>query len=189
MANAYRVIAGPWLLWAACWMACAHSTKPSVQSEAAASRLTHLALLAAASALLVLPAFGIGLLGWQLLPDRLSTLVVGAILEALGLGWAVWARVHLGQYWSSTIDIKSQHQLILNGPYALVRHTISTGLVLVFLGTALAEDEINAWLALALVIVAYTRKIWIEEKWLLGQVGEEERAYQRQVKTLIPFLW
>src|SRR5258706_3734833 len=100
MANAYRVIAGPWLLWAACWMASARSTKPSVQSEAAASRLIHLALLAVASALLVVPGFGIGLLGWRSLPDRLIVFVIGAILEALGLGWAVWARVHLGQYWS-----------------------------------------------------------------------------------------
>jgi len=173
MANAYRVIAGPWLLWAACWMASARSTKPSVQSEAAASRLTHLALLAAASALLLVPAFGIGLLGWRSLPDRLIVFVIGAILEALGLGWAVWARVHLGQYWSSTIDIKSEYQLILSGPFAPVRHPISTGLVPAFLGTALAEDEISGWLALALVIVAYIRKIWIEEKWLLGQLGEE----------------
>ncbi len=79
----------------------------------------------------------------------------------------------LGQYGSSTIDIKSEHQLILSGPFALVRHPISTGLVLAFLGTALAEDEISGWLALALVIMASIRKIWIEEKWLLGQLGEE----------------
>ena len=173
MANAYQVIAGPWLLWAAYWMASTRSTKPSVQSEAAASRLTHLAQLAAASALLVPPAFGIGFLGWRPLPDRLIALVIGAILETLGLGWAVWARVQLGQYWSSTIDIKSEHQLILSGPYALVRHPISTGLVLALLGTALAEDEISGWFALALVIMAYIRKIWIEKKWLVGQLGEE----------------
>jgi len=85
----------------------------------------------------------------------------------------VWARVHLGQYGSRTIDIKSEYQLILSGPYALVRHPISTGLVPAFLGTALAEDEISALLALALVIMASIRKIWIEEKWLLGQLGEE----------------
>jgi protein-S-isoprenylcysteine O-methyltransferase Ste14 len=113
---------------------------------------------------------------------------MGAILETLGLGCAVWARVHLGQYWSSSIDIKSEHQPILSGPYALVRHAISTGLVLAFLETALAEEEISGWLALALVIVAYTRKSWIEAKWLFSQLGEEYRAYQRQVKTLIPCL-
>jgi hypothetical protein len=45
--------------------------------------------------------------------------------------------------------------------------------VLAFLGTALAEDEISAWLALALVIMASIRKTWIEEKWLVGQLGEE----------------
>ena len=189
MAYAYWVIAGLWLLWATYWMASARSTKQSAQAEATPSRLTHLALLTAASALLALPAFGIDFLEWRFLSDRLIAFVIGAVLETLGLGFAVWARVHLGQYWSSTIDIKSEHQLILSGPYALVRHPIYTGLVLAFLGTALAEDQVTGGLALALVIMAYARKVWIEEKWLIGQLDEEYRAYQRKVKMLIPFLW
>jgi protein-S-isoprenylcysteine O-methyltransferase Ste14 len=189
MAYAYWVIAGLWLLWAAYWMASARCTKQSAQAEATPSRLTHLALLTAAFALLALPAFEIGFLQWRLLPSRLIAFVTGVVLEALGLGFAVWARVHLGQYWSSTIDIKPEHQLISSGPYAFVRHPIYTGLVLAFLGTALAEDEISGLLALALVVIAYTRKIWIEERWLVRHLGEEYSAYQRKVRRLIPFLW
>jgi protein-S-isoprenylcysteine O-methyltransferase Ste14 len=189
MAYAYWVIAGLWLLWAAYWMASARRTKQSAQAEATPSRLTHLALLTAAFALLALPAFEIGFLQWRLLPSRLIAFVTGVVLEALGLGFAVWARVHLGQYWSSIIDIKPEHQLISSGPYAFVRHPIYTGLVLAFLGTALAEDEISGLLALALVVIAYTRKIWIEERWLVRHLGEEYSAYQRKVRRLIPFLW
>ncbi len=48
---------------------------------------------------------GISLLGWRIIPDRFIAFVIGVGLEALGLGLAVWARVHLGQYWSATIDI------------------------------------------------------------------------------------
>jgi protein-S-isoprenylcysteine O-methyltransferase Ste14 len=53
------------------------------------------------------------------------------------------------------------------------RHPIYTGFVLAFLGTTLAADEINGLLALVLIVVAYARKIWIEETWLVRQFGEE----------------
>lgn len=59
---------------------------------------------------------------------------------------------------------------------AFVRHPIYTGLVLAFLGTALAEDEISGLLALALVVIAYACKIWIEERWLVRHLGEEYSA-------------
>ncbi len=189
MSSDYWGIASLWLLWAAYWLVSAHGTKQSAQAESRSSRLTHLVLLAAAVALLVLPGLGIRLLGWRMIPDRFIAFVIGVGLEALGLGLAVWARIHLGPYWSATIDMKAEHQVIHSGPYALVRHPIYTGLVLAFLGTALAEDEITSLLALGLVVIAYTRKIWIEERWLVGHLGEEYRAYQRKVSRLIPFLW
>lgn len=189
MSYEYWGIASLWLLWAAYWMVSARGTKQSAQAEPRSSRLTHLVLLAAAFALAVLPGLGIRLLGWRIIPDRIIAFVIGVGIEALGLGFAVWARVHLGQYWSATIDIKTEHQLIRSGPYALVRHPIYTGLVLAFVGTVLAEDEISGLLVLGLVVIAYTRKIWIEETWLACQLGEEYSAYQRKVKRLIPFLW
>ena len=65
-------------------MASARRTKQSAQAEATPSRLTHLALLTAAFALLALPAFEIGFLQWRLLPSRLIAFVIGVVLEALG---------------------------------------------------------------------------------------------------------
>jgi len=146
-------------------------------------------LLAAEFALVALPFFEFGVLGWSLLPDRLMAFVIGVTLQVLGLGFAVWARVNLGEYWSGTIDIKVEHRLIRSGPYALVRHPIYSGLVLAFLGTALAGDEVRGLLALALFISAYARKMWIEEQWLVRHFGEEYAGYQHAVKALLPFLW
>jgi protein-S-isoprenylcysteine O-methyltransferase Ste14 len=110
------------------------------------------------------------------------------ILLALGLGVAVWARRHLSTYWSGTITIKSEHRLIRTGPYARVRHPIYSGFIVGMVGTALALGELRGFLAVLILIIAYCRKIQIEEAWLLQRFGEEYRRYQRAVKALLPFV-
>jgi protein-S-isoprenylcysteine O-methyltransferase Ste14 len=56
------------------------------------------------------------------------------------------------------------------------------------LGTAIAIDELRGILAIVLIFIAYFRKIWIEEKWLVNQFGSEYIQYQLKVKALIPFI-
>ena len=58
-----------------------------------------------------------------------------------GIGLALWARVHLGQYWSARITLKEDHQLIRTGPYARLRHPIYTGLDLAAIGSAVVIDH------------------------------------------------
>ena len=56
--------------------------------------------------------------------------VLGAIMIAAGLGFAVWARAHLGRNWSGIVTVKEGHALVRTGPYRAVRHPIYTGLLL-----------------------------------------------------------
>ena len=46
------------------------------------------------------------------IPDGLTIGLTGTIIILLGLGFAVWARVHLGKYWSSMPAIRVDHKLI-----------------------------------------------------------------------------
>jgi protein-S-isoprenylcysteine O-methyltransferase Ste14 len=105
-----------------------------------------------------------------------------------GLGLAVWARRHLGAYWSGYLVIREGHALIRNGPYTIVRHPIYAGIRLGVLGTAVAIGEWRALLAVALVLAAHVRKIVLEEDWLLQQFGEEYARYRREVRAIIPFV-
>ncbi len=68
---------------------------------------------------------------------------LGMGLTAVGIAFALWARLWIGRNWSGTITIKDQHELIQRGPYSLVRHPIYTGLLLAFLGTALVHGEVS----------------------------------------------
>ena len=65
-----------------------------------------------------------GFLVQRAIPDSLVIGLSGMIITLLGLGFAVWARVHLGKYWSSMPAIRVDHKRIQTGPYSLVRHPI-----------------------------------------------------------------
>ena len=109
----------------------------------------------------------------------------GVAIQAMGAALAIWARVLLGRNWSGIIDIKAGHQLIRSGPYRLVRHPIYTGLLVMYLGTAVVTGE---WLALPGVVaamLAYARKIGLEEAALEAAFGEEYAVYRRDTRPLV----
>lgn len=105
-----------------------------------------------------------------------------------GLLFTVWARRHIGRNWSITVTVKEGHELIISGPYALVRHPIYTGLLLAFVGSALARAEWRGILAIALVFWSLWRKLHIEERWMSEAFGEAYQNYCRQVPALLPSL-
>ena len=88
--------------------------------------------------------------------------------------------------WSQAVTVKEGHELITSGPYALVRHPIYTGLLLAFVGCAVARDEWRGLLAVALVFVALWRKLRLDEQWMRAQFGESYEAYSRRVAALVP---
>jgi protein-S-isoprenylcysteine O-methyltransferase Ste14 len=105
-------------------------------------------------------------------------------LPALG----VWARRHLGCYWSGEIAIKVDHRLIRSGPYRFVRHPIYTAMLGMFAGTAVVSGQLHAALGLAMAGFAYWRKIRLEEANLRKAFGPEYDAYRRATGSLVPKL-
>jgi protein-S-isoprenylcysteine O-methyltransferase Ste14 len=90
--------------------------------------------------------------------------------------------------WSGDVQLKRDHELIVKGPYALVRHPIYTGLLLAFVGSALAVGEWRGGLAVAIVAVSFWRKLRREEAFMRQQFGETYARYAASVPALIPFL-
>jgi protein-S-isoprenylcysteine O-methyltransferase Ste14 len=117
-------------------------------------------------------------------------------LRALGLAGAVgtvplfYATLNaLGDNISPTQATRHGHRLITHGPYRWVRHPLySGGLVLAF---SLALLTSIWWLAVGLiapvtVLLLRTRR---EEDHLVGEFGDEYRAYQARTRRFIPFLY
>jgi protein-S-isoprenylcysteine O-methyltransferase Ste14 len=113
---------------------------------------------------------------------------VGTILLAVGLGFAVWARRHLGRNWSVQVVVKEDHTLIRTGPYRYVRHPIYTGILLAMLGMAIAIGEWRVLLGFGFMLLSFMIKSRQEER-RMRETFSEYAEYQRQTAALIPYVF
>jgi protein-S-isoprenylcysteine O-methyltransferase Ste14 len=177
-----------WLSYLAYWQAMSTNVKATERSESVPSRLARLVSIVSAVALLSLPSVPLPLVNERFLSHGALYFWGGAALTAGGLLFSVWGRRHLGRNWSQAVTVKEGHELITSGPYALVRHPIYAGLLLAFVGSAVARGEWRGLLAVALVFGALWHKLKLEEKWMRAQFGESYETYSRRVAALVPYI-
>ncbi|MBM3505928.1 MAG: isoprenylcysteine carboxylmethyltransferase family protein [Alphaproteobacteria bacterium] len=181
------VLPAPWALWGVSWLAGLRGNKPAVRRETAMQRHAHVVPMVLAGALVAVPQLPFGVLDDRVLPRNLTGLAGGTGLALAGLLWCAWARVSLGRNWSGSVTIKADHQLVTTGPYAWLRHPIYAGLLLAFLGSALALGEWSGVLAFMICLFALWAKWRREDAWLAAAFGETYAQYRQRVPTLIPF--
>ena len=128
------------------------------------------------------------LLNLEVIPHTDAILAAAAILCVCGLGFCVWARVVLGRNWSGTVTLKEDHELIVRGPYRLVRHPIYTGILAMLIATAIQQGHIAGMIGVILVFASLWIKLSEEEEVMLKQFPGQYAAYQQRVKRIIPFI-
>jgi protein-S-isoprenylcysteine O-methyltransferase Ste14 len=113
---------------------------------------------------------------------------IGLVLFGLGLGFAIWARVHIGRNWGTPMTQKDEPELVTSGPYHLVRHPIYSGILVAGIGTAVALSWL--WLtAVALAGVYFVYSATVEERFLTEQFPDDYPVYRRSTKMLVPFIF
>lgn len=112
--------------------------------------------------------------------------VTGVALLLAGLGYALWARNHLGGNWSGVATVKEGHELIRTGPYRYSRHPIYTGLLLAIVGSAIALGEWRGVIGALLCLASLIRKIGIEERFLGEVFGAQYAEFRKEVRALVP---
>ena len=128
--------------------------------------------------------------GWIPRPTPFPYVVqlLGVALAIFGIGFAIWARLTLGQNWGMPMTLREKPELVTAGPYAFVRHPIYTGILFAMLGTALT---VGAWWFFILLIAFgyFLISARQEEKDMLQQFPEAYPAYMARTKRLIPFVY
>jgi len=170
-----------WAVFWIGWLLAAFTAKASRDQSSLCSAL-RLGLFVAAAYFLRLGwrGGGHGLAGGPVLDG------LGLALWAAGLALAIWARLYIGRNWGAPMSKRENPDLVTTGPYRLIRHPIYTGIIVAFIGTALATSLFGLIAAVALAgffIFSAVR----EEKFLAREFPEAYPDYKAKTKMLIPF--
>ncbi|HEX6731154.1 MAG TPA: isoprenylcysteine carboxylmethyltransferase family protein [Pyrinomonadaceae bacterium] len=118
-----------------------------------------------------------------------AALIQPAGIALLVIGIAIrWASIRtLGKYFTGTIVIRDDHQLIRTGLYRFLRHPAYSGALLAHLGLGISFAN---WFSLGLstfpFVVAACYRMRVEDRALYETFGEEYLNYSMATKRLIP---
>jgi len=188
--NPGTTIALAWIIFILVWFVSGFRVNRTEKGEGAAG-VTRRFLLAIAAYVLVFRVHDprLGVLNDRFVPDDLWVAWLGAIMTVAGIALAIWARVHIGRYWSGNVVLKENHQLIRTGPYARIRHPIYAGILLALAGSALAFGRISGLFGLAIYILMFRLKARKEEALLAGKFGPAFEEHRRHTGFFFPKLF
>ena len=120
---------------------------------------------------------------------RIPVFVAGVVLLILGSLLRRWCFRTLGQYFTGDVKARADQPVIRTGPYRFVRHPSYTAGIMMFTGIGLA---LGSWLSFLLITIAsiatYWYRVTIEERALLGTIGEQYASFMKERKRFIPYI-
>jgi protein-S-isoprenylcysteine O-methyltransferase len=123
-------------------------------------------------------------------PQRRWIIVTADLLIVVGLSLRLWAIIHLGKFFTVDVGIQSEHRVIQDGPYRLVRHPSYSAAMIAMTGIACLTFN---WLGFIAIVAgnlaAFMLRISVEEKVLMSSLGDEYGRYAARTKRLIPWIF
>jgi protein-S-isoprenylcysteine O-methyltransferase Ste14 len=114
----------------------------------------------------------------------------GAAMIVAGLYIRISAIRHLGRYFTANVQSVEAHHLITDGPYKTVRHPSYLGALLTLAGFPVLLGSLPGFLvALILMMIAYHKRIKVEEALLVQLFKDEYKQYQQTTYRMIPYVW
>lgn len=180
------LIEAPWLVFLLYWLAASFRVKETRRREPAGEKWARILVMAVAFVLLDGADLSFGVLNRRFVPQKSWIFFVGAVLTNAGVAFAIWARYHIGQYWSSDVALRAGHELIRSGPYARIRHPIYSGMLLAVFGTAVAIGRYRGLVAFGIVLLGFTWKSRKEEALLAEEFGAAFEEHRRHTGFFLP---
>ena len=115
--------------------------------------------------------------------------IPGLVLLVASTAFTIWARVRLGRMWSASPGtLQESHELRTDGPYAVTRHPIYTGLLGMLLGSVLLNGLGVSLVFLVIGAVVIATRIPIEERLMSKTFPEQYARYRKRTPRIVPGL-
>ena len=124
--------------------------------------------------------------GWSMVPSYLN--IAGDVLITIGF-YIVFLVFKENTFTSALIEVDTDQRVISTGPYAMVRHPMYIGALILLLGTPLA---LGSWWGVLTIIPITVVIIWrlIDEERFLTKNLPGYAEYEKTVRyRLLPFVW
>lgn len=152
------------------------------RKDTRSNMVLHLSMYAA-----IITAILLALKNIAMLPDWLF--YPGILLIVSGIFVRQWAIFILGRFFTTTVSLQKNQKVVNYGPYRYIRHPSYLGIFITITGIGVALRSWGAILAiLALNGLAIGYRIYIEEKFLVSELGDDYVQYMKRTKRLIPFV-
>jgi protein-S-isoprenylcysteine O-methyltransferase Ste14 len=116
--------------------------------------------------------------------------ILGLLLYVIGfvlMGWALLTLRHNYQLGGSTP--RSEDHMVVNGPYAFIRHPMYSAALSISLGLACVIQSLAFFAVFVIYLALMFGLIPLEERELEKAYGAKYIDYQRQTKMLIPAIY
>jgi protein-S-isoprenylcysteine O-methyltransferase Ste14 len=123
---------------------------------------------------------------WSFVPPYISLL--GDVLVSLGL-FIVYLVFRANTYTSATIEIAPEQTVISTGPYALVRHPMYTGALIMLIGVPLSLGSYGGLIPVAILAAVIIWRLIDEEKFLAKDLPGYTDYQTKTRSRLIPYIW
>jgi protein-S-isoprenylcysteine O-methyltransferase Ste14 len=112
----------------------------------------------------------------------LALIITGYIIMFVATGT-------LRRYYSSSLVIREDHQLVTHGIYRFCRHPIYLGALMVATGFPITAASLPGLLIMAALIPVLLNRIRLEERLLTAQFGDAYLIYSETTRKLIPYIY
>jgi protein-S-isoprenylcysteine O-methyltransferase Ste14 len=124
--------------------------------------------------------------GWSTVP--LSLIALGDFLIVLGF-YLVFLVFKENTFASGTIEVGAEQKVIATGPYALVRHPMYIGALVMLVGVPLALGSLWGLIAIVPMVAVLVARLLDEEKFLAKNLAGYEEYQDKVRHRLLPLIW
>jgi protein-S-isoprenylcysteine O-methyltransferase Ste14 len=135
-------------------------------------------------------------LGFPEIGDPKIRTVAGIMLLSLGLSFIAWSNVYLmakgkggALHYGDTVTISPKtERLVTTGPYRFTRNPMIFGVICAYLAIPVFQGSPTGFAIYFVMCLpgAFLFIIFVEERWLMRDFGEEFVAYRKRVSMLVP---